>query len=79
MDQSSDLKRTLQRLLMRLVVLVIAIDVVAIGAYYLLDVEQQGRGVRLGFMIAWVAVTMLVVLPILQQLKAARAAARRRR
>jgi hypothetical protein len=74
----SDLKRELQRELLRLVLGVIAVHGIAIGAYYLLGFETRGRTPRLIFMITWVAATLAVVIPTIRRIKVLRARARRR-
>jgi hypothetical protein len=68
-SRPSDLKRQLQRELLRLVLGVIAVHVVAIGVYYLLGFETRGRTPRLLFTIAWVAATLAVVVPTIRRIK----------
>jgi hypothetical protein len=74
----SDLKRQLQRELLRLLLGVIAVHAVAIGVYYLLGFETRGRTARLLFTVAWVAATLAVVVPTIRRIKVLRARARRR-
>ena len=78
MTPSSDLRRQLQRELMWLVLLILVVDAAAIGLYYLLGMEERARTPRLIFTIAWLASTLVVVVPRLQRIRALRNEARRR-
>jgi hypothetical protein len=75
----SDLKRQLQRAVFRLVVLIIAIDAIALAAYRWLDLAQATRNARFAFTVAWMIATLAVVLPTLWQVRVLRDRARRRR
>ena len=76
---SADLKRELQRALVRLILTVVAVDAVAIAAYYLLGLEERDRTARLLFTIVWVAATLAAVLPNVRRMRELRTASRRSR
>lgn len=76
---ASDLKRQLQRALFRLVLLVVLVDALAIGAYYVFDLEHAARRPRFLFTIAWMALTLAVVLPIVKRVRELRNRARQQR
>ena len=73
------IRRRMQKELMWLVLLIVAVDAAAIGAYTLLDVEDRSRGMRTAFTAVWIALTLAVVVPRLQRMKALRAELRRGR
>jgi hypothetical protein len=79
MSPSSDLKRQLQRAVFRLVLLVVAVDALALGAYTWLDLAHATRNARFAFMVTWMVATLAVVLPTLWQVRVLRDRARRRR
>lgn len=69
----------LKRHLLTLVVAVVVLDVVAIAAYELLDLDQRTGTVRSLFLGGWTLATLAVVLPIMSRIRAARLRARRAR
>ena len=77
MPPTNDLRRRMQRELMTLVLLIVVVDALAIGAYFLLDMEHRARTPRLVFTIAWMVLTLAAVVPRMQRMKALRAEARR--
>ena len=62
---------------MRMVILVIVIDVVAMALYSFTPLHDAGSDVTLGFTIGWTVVTLAVVLTGLRRIRLARDAARR--
>lgn len=75
----SDLKRQLQRAVFRLVLLIVAIDALALGAYRWFDLAHATRNARFAFTVGWMIVTLAVVLPTLWHVRVLRDQARRRR
>ncbi len=58
--------------LVRMVVWVLAIDAVAIGAYYAADLSRADERVRTIFTLAWSLATIAVVLTSLRRIRIAR-------
>ena len=63
--------------LLTLVGLVLAIDAAAVAIYYLAGIERAGRELKLGFTIAWTALTLAVVLTQLRRMRLERTRQRR--
>lgn len=76
---SADLRRGIQRTLLRLILSVLAVDAVALAAYYLLGIGGRDRTARLLFTIVWVAATLAAVLPNVRRMRELRTTARRSR
>lgn len=62
-----------QKATLTLVGLVLAIDALAIGAYFLFDLARASEQVRLGFVAAWTGVTLVVVLTQIRRIREAQA------
>jgi hypothetical protein len=58
--------------MLRLVLGVIALDAVALAAYYLADVPHAAPRIRVFFTVAWTVLTALVVAVLLKRVRAAR-------
>jgi cytochrome bd-type quinol oxidase subunit 1 len=69
----------LRRHVLHLVLAVVALDVVAIGAYELLRIEARDSLTRQLYMGGWTLVTLVVVLTFMARIRAARLRARRAR
>jgi hypothetical protein len=67
----------LKRELLALVGLVLLVEVVFIGGYYLAGLGAAGAGVKLGYTAAWTVATLLVVLRSLGRIRAERIRRRR--
>ena len=52
--------------------LVLAVDAVAIGAYYVAGIGRAAPGTRLAFTVIWMVTTLLVVLVGLTRIRRAR-------
>lgn len=63
---------------LRLVLLVVVLDVVAIAAFYLADIPAQGRDARTTYTVVWTVLTLAVVLTSLRRVRLARDATRGR-
>jgi hypothetical protein len=61
------------------VVLVLGLDAMAIGAYYLAHIGRAAPGARLAFTAAWMVATLLAVLVGLTRIRRARLEALNRR
>jgi len=77
MTPSSDLRRSMQRELMWLVLGILVVDAAALGFYFLSGMETRARTPRMAFTIVWLAATLMVVVPRLQRIRALRTRARR--
>jgi hypothetical protein len=62
-----------------LVALVLAVDAVAIGAYFVGGIGRAAPGTRLAFTVVWMLATLLVVLVGLTRIRRARLDALNRR
>ncbi|HET6577929.1 MAG TPA: hypothetical protein VFG66_06375 [Gemmatimonadales bacterium] len=72
-----DRGRALRREVLELVALVLLVDGVFIGLYYLLGLAATRDGLKPAYTILWTAVTLLVVLRGLGRIRAARLRLRR--
>jgi hypothetical protein len=61
-----------RREVLALVGLVLLVDALFIGAYFVLGVGHASSGVKIGFTILWTAVILLVVLRSLARVRAER-------
>jgi hypothetical protein len=59
----------MRRELAVLVALVIAVDVLAIGVWWLADIRRAGPRVQLGFTVAWTVATLAVVVVSLRKIR----------
>jgi hypothetical protein len=67
----------LRRLVLRMVVLILLVDAIAIGIFHVANLEQAERNVRLAFTIGWTLVTLAIVLTSLRQIRMERNRIRR--
>lgn len=58
--------------LLRMVLLVVALDAVAIALYHLLDIPAAGPRVRGAFVVAWTVVTLVLVSSYLRRIRLVR-------
>ena len=61
-----------QRELVRFVLSIVALEVVAIGLFYAAGIERAGSRTRTAYLLAWMAVTLVVVMTGLRRLRRAR-------
>ena len=64
---------TVRREALVLVGLVLAVDAVFIGAYFLAGVARAGDAGKVAFTVAWTAITLLIVLRGLTRIRSIRA------
>ena len=62
----------IRRQVVVLVLLVLAVDAVAIALFYLLGLDEASTGVKLGFTALWTVATLAVVLTGLTRIRQAR-------
>jgi hypothetical protein len=62
-------RRAVRRELAVLVGLVIAIDLVAIGLWFVADLRRAGPQVQLGFTVAWTVATLAAVVVSLRKMR----------
>ena len=67
----------LRRLVLRMLGLILLVDAIAIGVFYVANLEQAERNVRLAFTIGWTLVTLAIVLTSLRQIRLERNRIRR--
>ena len=67
-----------RKLLLTMVVLVVALDAVAIGTYYAFGLSQRPNQVRMAFSVIWAMITLAIVLVYLHRIRQIRDAAVRR-
>jgi nitric oxide reductase large subunit len=67
-----------RKLLLAMVLLVVVLDVVAIGAYYAFGLSQRPNQVRMAFTVVWAMITLAIVLVYLHRIRQIRDAAVRR-
>lgn len=67
-----------RKLLLTMVVLVVLLDVVAIGTYYAFGLAQRPNQVRMAFTVIWAMITLAIVLVYLHRIRQIRDAAVRR-
>jgi hypothetical protein len=72
-----DGRRALRREVLELVALVLLVDGVFIGLYYLLGLAAARHGLKPAYTLLWTAVTLLIVLRGLGRIRAARLRLRR--
>jgi hypothetical protein len=65
-------RRRLRREVLSLVALVLLVDGLFLGAFYVLGLAAAPGRLKLGYTILWTAVTLLVVLRALGRIRAAR-------
>lgn len=68
----------LRRAVLQLVIGVVALDVVAMGAYYLTGIAHAAPKTRTIFIVAWTVATAITVAILLRRVRLARFAGRRR-
>ena len=68
-----------RKLLLTMVSLVIALDVVAIGLYYMLGIARRPNPLQMGFVIAWTLATLGIVAVYMKRIRQIRDAAIGRR
>jgi hypothetical protein len=66
-----------RRLLLRMVLLVLALDAAAIAIYSLAGLEHATSGTRTAFTVGWTLLTLAIVAPSLRAIRRARLEARR--
>ena len=62
----------MRRTTLQLVIGVVALDAVAIGIYYLVDMAHQARQTQIIFVAAWTAATAITVAFLLRRVRLAR-------
>jgi hypothetical protein len=62
----------MRRTTLQLVLGVVALDAVAIGAYYLVDMAHQARQTQMIFVAVWTAATAITVALLLRRVRVAR-------
>lgn len=68
----ADARREMKRQLLLLVGLVIAVDTIAIAAWFLAGIRGRGEGVQLLFAIVWTVATLAVVVVSMRKIRDAR-------
>jgi hypothetical protein len=68
-----------RKLLLTMVLLVIALDAIAIGAYYGLAIALRPNQVQMGFVVVWTLATLGIVLVYMKRIRKLRDAAIGRR
>jgi len=68
-----------RKLLMTMVSLVVALDVVAIGLYYMFDIARRPNQLQMGFVVVWVLATLGIVTVYMKRIRQIRDAAIGRR
>jgi hypothetical protein len=61
-----------QRELLRFFLTVVALEVVAIGAFYAADIEHASSRTRTAYMLVWMAATLVIVMTGLRRVRLAR-------
>jgi hypothetical protein len=69
---------TVKREALTLVGIVLLVDAVFIGTYFLAGIQRSSGGAKLAFTVAWTAVTLLVVLRGLTRIRSLRLRGTRR-
>ena len=64
-----------RKLLLTMVLLVVGLDAVAIGAYYVFDIGRRANQVQMAFVVVWTMITLAVVLVLLHRIRLLRDAA----
>ena len=64
-----------RKLLLTMVLLVVGLDAVAIGAYYLFDIGRRANQVQMAFVVVWTMITLAIVLVLLHRIRLLRDAA----
>jgi hypothetical protein len=67
-----------RKLLLSMVVLVVALDAVAIGTYFAFGLSQRPNQVQMAFTVIWVMITLAIVFVYLHRIRQLRDAAVRR-
>jgi hypothetical protein len=62
----------MRRQLLRMVLLTVLVGAVALGVYYLLDIERASERLRMLFTVTWTAANFTVVAIHLRRIRAAR-------
>jgi hypothetical protein len=62
-------RRAMRRELAVLIGLVVAVDLLAVGVWWLADIRRAGRGLQLAFTIAWTVATLAVVTVSLRKIR----------
>jgi hypothetical protein len=64
--------REMRRQLLIMIVLVAAVDAIAIGAWFLAGIRGRGQGVQVLYAVVWTLATMAVVVVSLRKIRIAR-------
>ena len=71
-DARSERRAGIRRAVLNLFLSVIALDAVAIGAYYAIGVQQKPKQLQLYFIVVWTVLTAGVVATMLRKVRRAR-------
>jgi hypothetical protein len=72
MEMISERKAAMRRTTLHLVLGVVALDAVAIGAYYLFDMVHRPQRTQMIFVAVWTAATAITVAFLLRRVRLAR-------
>ena len=64
-----------RKLLLTMVLLVVGLDGIAIGLYYVLDIARRANQVQMAFIVVWTMLTLAIVLVLLHRIRQIRDAA----